>query len=1203
MVEGIRGSTNTLPTPSCTTGGETVSRVEMTPAQVRQRLIDALELDLIGPMPDDTAHAEEILSQTPSRWYLTGFLASRIAPHSERADSDEDDTLDELSRLGSGDDEHVPEGETHPRHNFFPSSMGLSVLVAAGVKQFEVSVSWGDYHPIQNTDTTEPETTESSARPSKSQQRLWQRTPRSVTMCMDLTKSPHPNKVSIPKSNGLSLIISERDVPDKLHVLPGTRAVSVFLVNERPANQQKSDTSYVFQTRLVLRSMESFVARPDVKGERLNDWDEEVADLQYRNDFKFAVGHNVSALAIREDNGTACHEVRTAWIPTAEVEKVIPSNIQGIELEMETLANTQTAQNIRDMLAPMAEQYGQWIKNNRALAPQKEQHKKIARDLLDQADTAKNRIVAGLQALADPQVLEAFRLTNRVMAIAARQRFAQSREDKDPTQVSAPRWRPFQLAFLLMNLNGVENPLHSDRELVDLLFFPTGGGKTEAYLGLAAFTLILRRLRNSGIGSAGVSVLMRYTLRLLTLDQLSRAATLICALELERQKDIEKLGSWPFEIGLWVGQSATPNRMGKKGDNNPDSARSRTTAYLRDDRKYPSPIPLENCPWCGEKFNKTSFKLVPDADNPIDLQVYCANRKCTYGLSVGTRINKLPLPILAVDEPIYRRLPCFLLATVDKFASLPWVGETGGLFGKVQRYNKEGFYGPCAPDKGTILPPRPSSSSSPLSGTNKPAVLSSQTSELPADLLPPDLIIQDELHLISGPLGTMVGLYETAIDALSSRDIEGKTCRPKIIASTATVRRASRQIRALFGRDQVDIFPPPGPDRRDSFFAQTVSPQIQHARTYVGIAAPGRNTKVVLLRTYLTLLGAAQQAWKEAGGDKNPDNPADPYMTLVGYFNSLRELGGSRRIVEDEVNSRLNQYSLRRRHGEKKGVFADRKIDDEPLELTSRISTDKVAEAKRRLALRFHEKERVDVALATNMISVGLDITRLGLMVVYCQPKTTAEYIQATSRVGRDEQRPGLVVTILNPHRPRDRSHYEQFQTWHTTFYRGVEATSVTPFSPRAVDRGIAAVTVALARLGIPMLTAPKNAIRILEYRSQADTVAEMIARRAETHDKDLEADKVEELRQKMLGRVHELLDNWETIAHDKSAHNAGLQYQKEEGTYPPLLYYPLDPELERQTKRVQKFKAHRSLRDVEPAVNLWVRTPDGQLEEETEEA
>jgi Helicase conserved C-terminal domain len=443
----------------------------------------------------------------------------------------------------------------------------------------------------------------------------------------------------------------------------------------------------------------------------------------------------------------------------------------------------------------------------------------------------------------------------------------------------------------------------------------------------------------------------------------------------------------------------------------------------------------------------------------------------------------------------------------------------------------------------------------------------------------------------------MVGLYETAIDELCSRQINGKKLRPKIIASTATVRRASKQIRALFGRDAVDIFPPPGPDRRDSFFAKTVPAKISNARTYVGIAAQGRSLKVVLLRTYLALLGAAQKHYQAAGGAKNLDNPADPYMTLLGYFNSLRELGGSRRIVEDEVNSRLARYSLRKRVNETEGLFADRQIAYEPAELTSRVSTNVVAEIKSYLALLFHEKKHIDVALATNMISVGLDITRLGLMVVLGQPKTASEYIQSTSRVGRDENRPGLVITLLNIHRPRDRSHYERFPAWHTSFYRSVEATSVTPFSPRAIDRGIAAITVALARLGHPGMTAPPRAIEILQHRQDLEYVVDAISDRAEMHDKELDAVEAEALRQKIRGRVKDLLDTWEHIASQKIS----LQYQQEVGQAPPLLFDPLDPELEKQPMEARKFKAQRSLRDVEPTVNLWVCNPDGFEVEEDE--
>lgn len=1169
---------------------------------VRSHLIEALQLDLIGPTPDDINYAEEILDQAPSKGYLTGFLVPYGASIEQRTDDNGDDELDQVSGGAAGEDENVPE-KTFAKKAFFPSSIGLSLLVNQNTSHLNVTVAWGDYYPYKeniDTDTenkTIPQEEQLEATDEKQTQTIpgcWKRIPRQQEITIPIgehnpeqlelslgLKNPEQlelplakEKVSqnltipIPDSNGLELVVSVRPVASKELVPAGSLSVSVFLVNKRvPTNDKERDTTYTFQTSLAIRTPEPFVPRPNLRGRDNDDWDESVADLQYRDNYEYAVGHNVSAVAVTNPDGN-CNYVRTAWIPTADVEKVVATEdeFKAVELGMEELAKAQTPEALQNMLSPMVNAYGDWIEQQRLTSLTEPKRLNIASDLLNRAEIAKNRINEGIQALKDPDIFTAFQIGNRAIATYIRQRKTHG-QNITPESIEPPKWRPFQLAFILMNLLGVANPEHNERELVDLLFFPTGGGKTEAYLGLAAFTLVLRRLHNpdpkTKIKSAGLSVLMRYTLRLLTLDQLGRAAAMICALELEREKNPELLGTWSFEIGLWVGQSATPNRMGKKGDNDDYSARKRTLDFQKNNRN-PSPIPLENCPWCGTKFDRNSFQLHPNPDQPSNLHVYCSNRRCDFSGRKGKN-----LPIVTVDEPIYRRLPCFIIATVDKFASLPWVGETGALFGKVDRYDQNGFYGPTQPGRGKAL------------GSHLP---------------PPDLIIQDELHLISGPLGTMVGLYETAIDALCSREINGKPTRPKIVASTATVRRASKQIQALFGRSEVDIFPPPGPDRRDSFFAKTVPASDKNARTYVGIAAQGRSAKVVLLRTYLALLGAAQKHWLAAGGKKNPDNPADPYMTLLGYFNSLRELGGSRRIVEDEVKTRLNRYSQRKRIGETSGLFADRKIDDEPEELTSRVSTSEVANTKQRLESTFDKNDKVDVVLATNMISVGLDITRLGLMVVLGQPKTAAEYIQATSRVGRDEKRPGLVVTLLNIHRPRDRSHYERFCAWHSSFYRAVEATSVTPFSPRAIDRGIAAITVALARLGHTKMTAPTNAIEILQNRQELEFVVETIAQRAEMHDKELSASDSEALRQKVRNTVKDLLDLWERIANDKIT----LQYQREVGEAPPLIFEPLDPELLNQPLEARKFKAQRSLRDVEPTVNLWVINPNGDEVEES---
>ena len=1104
-------------------------------AEIRSRLVESLRLDLVGPAPEH-GNADEILDQAPSRWYLSGFLVPVEAGESQKSDADGDDELEEGGDTIGSDDGVEPE-KASARRAHFPSSVGMSLLVDKTAKSVGVVVRWGDYHLL------EPDVDMGSY--------SWKRAAREENLDIALPERDFfRDEIEVPRSHGLTVALSMRTVrgADIEGGIPkGTRSLSIFLVNRRdPAPDDERDRAFAFQVMMEVTSDQPFVPRPNLRSLGSDEWDVRVADLQYRDAFEFAVGHSIATEAFTEKG--KCSRIRTRWIPESEVERVAAAKIEDVQLSMGALSLLKDGEDAKQKLLPFVEHYRTWIDQQRKKSPTSpERRKTIADELLNRAGVSANRIEQGIELLADETVLDAFRIANRAMRAQASLRLG----------IPDPEWRPFQLAFLLMNLKGIVEPTDDDRGVVDLLFFPTGGGKTEAYLGLAAFTLVLRRLRNPGIGSAGLTVLMRYTLRLLTLDQLGRAAALICALELERQKDAEKLGDWPFEIALWVGRAATPNHMGHKGDNQSETARAKTIAFRNDDRK-PSPIPLEECPWCGSKFKAASFSLLPNPDNPTDLRINCVNRDCDF-----SRGN--PLPIIAVDEPIYRRLPCFMIATVDKFAAMPWTGEVGGFFGHVQRYDKHGFYGPCAPAVGHPLP----------------------EGKLP----PPELIIQDELHLISGPLGTIAGLYETALDELSTSGVDGKPVRPKIIASTATVRRADSQIRALFNRRQVDIFPPPGPDVRDSFFAKTESSDISNARQYIGVAAQGRSPKRILLRTALALMAAAQKEYAEH--KKSADNPVDPYMTLLGYFNSLRELGGTRRIAEDELRNSLAGYGSRKRVGEETGSFLNRRISYEVLELTSRVSTDKVADAKRRLSKPFSDKDRVDVALATNMISVGLDITRLGLMLVFGQPKTSSEYIQATSRVGRDHTRPGLVVTVFNLNRPRDRSHYERFEAFHESFYRTVEATSVTPFSPRALDRGLAGTLIALARHGHAALTPPLAAQDILAERPALDYVVDALASRAQNH-AELEPKRAEELRARVRQQCLDLLDEWSKIAEEYRNTGTNLQYQREVGQAKQLLYEFLNPDLKSLHPRHMKFRANRSMRDVEPEVNLSMRQLSG---------
>ena len=651
-------------------------------------------------------------------------------------------------------------------------------------------------------------------------------------------------------------------------------AVSVFLVNARAeALRRFGDVAFCFQARLELTFPGGFAARDDRASYEATDVDARLADLHYRDVCSYAVGHNTSGdWAEAEDEGRVT-KVFTNPVPCQQVERLSADvDVVGVERGMAALAvASATAAELGAALSALPDAYAKWAAGQAegVLKVEGIRRQEIARDCLSNVEAARQRIASGIRLLlSDPVSREAFGIMNRVMERSNRQR-ASTMNGKPPGAQDTPTWRLFQLAFILLNLDGLADPIHPDRPIVDLLFFPTGGGKTEAYLGLAAFAIARRRLANPGLEGAGLSVVMRYTLRLLTLDQLQRAAGLICALELERQTG-GRLGEWPIEIGLWVGRAATPNNLGSSKNTKPNTA----VQWLRDYRagKGSAPSPLKACPWCGTKFEKDSFHIHPNGVTPQRLDLRCSNVDCEFS-------GKDRLPIVVVDEEIYRRLPAFMIATVDKFAGVPWEGRSGAFFGQVERHDALGFYGAAEPWGGQ-----------PLEGPLRPI----------------DLIIQDELHLISGPLGTIAGLYETAFDLLASRTINGERRGPKIVASTATVRRAETQIRNLFGRAHTAIFPPPGINRGDSFFART--DRVAPSRIYAGVASPGRGPKLVFLRTLQTILSGAT-----ALSDGSATDPADPYLTALCYFNALRELGGARRIVDDEVRAHLTVVWLKAR--------------------------------------------------------------------------------------------------------------------------------------------------------------------------------------------------------------------------------------------------------------------------------------------------
>lgn len=1021
----------------------------------RSRIIEALERELMGPTT-----VNESLTEFPTSRYIIG----RLAPLKYEIPDYEKDEL----AAGNDDDEG---GEYEPQPplivGFSPSSMGLSFLVSQGTKAINANAAWGDYR--LEKDESEGGT-------------YWQRYQRSVLVeGIPVDKVGKISPIPLSKSNASASVTITPDgfrrgdgdcqvfLEGIVHHIDGATAVSLFLVNRRPKgddSDKAKDQQWLMQPKLKVFGADKgpiFIAK-NFDTDVSKDSEIATANLLYRDAKEFATGHGVAAgwdgLNVARDRASLLF---TDFIPNFEVPSLIAQSgaIPGLNLDMLELSKCATPNDLFQAIEPLLLAYEQWVADRKAEtqnAPFNSTPENIdtSKVLIESCEDAARRMREGLKLIREEKnAFESFLFANHVMwdqrihAIWA----GRTKDSTDGKTVGSPfdkdidnsgnrTWRPFQMGFILLNIASMVNKpkagekVAADRKLVDLLWFPTGGGKTEAYLGLAAFTLAYRRLRGDVNGldsSAGVAIIMRYTLRLLTVQQFQRATALICACELVRKNNPEKWGQEPFKIGLWVGKATTPN----------DAKASGKALEALNEGKKPrdgSPVQLVSCPRCGTSLVTPQGKpenQTYDFDNArLRTLVRCSNPKCEF---CARNSNDQGLPVVVVDDEIYRECPSLIIATVDKFARMPFKGETQALFGLRDRYSPT--YGHLTPGHG-----------------EKPNQRVVKDDQPARRLVPPELIIQDELHLISGPLGTMVGLYETAVDFLTRVEVEtGVTIPAKIIASTATIRRAREQIRQLYNRD-LAIFPPSGLSSKDSFFAKEQEIKEDDDKTagrlYVGLNAPGSSTKTLLVRVYAALLAAGEA---EITHDHEA---ADPYATVVGYFNSLRALGGARRLVEDDIKKRLRYLSQQR-------GFPQRYIND-PDELTSRLDSWRIPGLLKRLDNKFPREQGkqypVDVLLATNMISVGVDIDRLGLMVVTGQPKSTAEYIQATSRVGR--KHPGLVITMYNWLGARDLSHYEHFRGYHAALYRYVEAISVTPFSSRAMDRGLMGAFVSMQRLG-----------------------------------------------------------------------------------------------------------------------------------------
>ncbi len=945
--------------------------------QARNVIEKIVSDDLLGPVSEE----EIVCDERPLDYYLLG----KLYPQGSGFDDNLRSTSEDCGEL----DEEVGVSLSNSGN---PASFGLSFAVNKGIDQFEIKCSAALYSMISEVEARAQLGFEEGK--YKKNAHFWQRHPLTF----------EPITVVIPELNvgevkhiciyeKLSLRVLLHKVYDD-----GSKTISVSMVNEWVSDKEYlSDGVHAFyQPSIEILSLRknSFC---DVRRNIHFNQNAEIAELEllYRSIGNFASGHGC---AVTWDTDASGEPIRlyTVFLPRYEVLQMMPSTkFSNSVLQMKYLAFGEKSK-ILEGLNLLADTYEIWINDNEKLIPTiDESYREAAAVNIKKCRNTLETLRESIACLKSDIPFRAFAHANEAMFLQRRQMLINTGKYTNDTDI---KWYPFQLAFFLQEIISLVKPTDSHRKLVDLLWFPTGGGKTEAYLGIAAFTIFFRRMLH-GANSSGVTVLMRYTLRLLSFQQFERATALICACEILRKK--YDLPGGEIGIGLWAGKALTPNKIEiadkiLHGEKDPESESS-------------NPVQLRKCPWCGHEITEASYKCDIKRKR---MHIYCPESKCIFHSG---------LPVYLIDEEIYEYTPAFIVATVDKFAQVALNYETSSIF-----------------------------------GTSR-------------GKLPPELIIQDELHLISGPLGTITGLYEAAIRKLC----ENNGIFPKIIASTATIRNAKEQIKALYASDFTQ-FPPQGIDIKDSFFAEESHRSERPARLYLGCMGVGTSPTTMMIRAMTSLLYASRYLAEQGFEDRI----IDPFWTITGYFNTLRELGGAIIRVVDDIQDRFD-YLRSAKFAQKYPLVKAKKRYDAYKELTSREKSENIGNVIQNELKEPYKSDGstkpYDFLLSSNMISVGVDVGRLGTMVVVGQPKTTSEYIQATSRVGRET--PGLVLATYNQSKSRDRSHYEDFTQYHQSFYRFVEATSVTPFSDRARDRALQALYVIMCRNMVPQLSRDSDAV------------------------------------------------------------------------------------------------------------------------------
>jgi len=999
-------------------------------SELRENIIQRLRADVLGPEVFDNSNEslqklELKEPNAPQFQYAMGHLHPKRWLHEEKEappfvselkssiheDIEASSSDEEISNLEVVEKEINEEEEEVKSHSTLqnPSSFGLTFCLGPNLNHsIKVNIDFATY--------------DAGSKNKETEKRIWTRKPYSLEQSIpleDLLAGKKRYLYSELPWIELRLIVRKSRMDGKFRVtinLTNTLQVDDAATVPRyrhNSNEEWQEWPNSGRRGWVIFKNEHVIHQPIIKVNsqefhdirHFNRYEDRLGSLLYHEVQILAKGHNVGV-----DWDLNGKYVCTDWIPATEIPKLISTQLEGIPT-LEMLCDITRKVDVITSINKILLEYRKWIDycenpdhphwlavNAKGLGDQ------LMTNLKSAKNTA-NRIEKSVQMLdSNSDAWKAFVWMNQ--AIMKSQSCPAVSSKKGDREFN---WRPFQLFFILLNLRGLtrngSTPISSEeREILDLLWFPTGGGKTEAYLGLIAYSSFLRRIQ--GETQNATVAIMRYTLRLLTMQQGERATRLILGMNLVGRDNNFK--GVPFSVGMWIGNKTSPGTV----------AEARKTLHLMAQGKpllgKGNPAQLPECPWCGSKFDATEPEgnyRINSAPNGKAFDLVCTNNTCHF--------YEEPLPYSCIDEEVYSNPPTLLISTVDKFARMSSKPEAAVFLGK-----------------------------STLKSSHKRN--------------PPDLIILDELHLLNGPLGSIAGLWESALQSLMG------DWKPKYIAATATIKGAEKEVKAMFGRD-LQIFPPPAATIKDNFFSKEQEKgdeDEQRGRIHLGLLSPPSRAGAGYYGPMASILQSAHII-----SQSHDDTFVDPWWTIISYFNSRKEMAAAHNMLGEQVATTLQNYAEKRHE----------KLRDFNLHLDELHGGRKPSELKNAMAnLEIPyggEKSPLDVLQTTNMFQVGIDIDRLGVMVLTGQPFSNAEYVQASGRVGR--QTPGLVLTTLRGSKPRHLSFYENFQTFHHRLYANVEAGSTTPFSPAVLDRVMRSIVMLLARVGVPDV-AQNNKIKLL---------------------------------------------------------------------------------------------------------------------------